>query len=58
MIHNQSFISGNYVLCVRDFDDAKGDIVKQYKIRKMDNNRGYYIAARRVMTSLPDLINH
>ncbi|XP_056008707.1 tyrosine-protein kinase Yes-like isoform X3 [Ostrea edulis] len=58
LIRESGTISGNYVLCVRDFDDAKGDIVKQYKIRKMDNNRGYYIAARRVMTSLPELINH
>ena len=24
----------------------------------MDNNGGFYIAARRVMTSLPELVNH
>nr|XP_022291986.1 tyrosine-protein kinase SRK2-like [Crassostrea virginica] len=49
---------GNYVLSVRDYEEAKGDTVKHYKIRNMDNNRGYYIAACRVMTSLPELITH
>lgn len=53
-----SFFKGNYVLSVRDYEDVKGDTVKHYKIRNMDNNRGYYIAARRVMSSLPELINH
>lgn len=43
---------------MRDYEDVKGDTVKHYKIRNMDNNRGYYIAARRVMSSLPELINH
>lgn len=52
------YFTGNYVLSVRDNDEVKGPTVKHYKIRNMDNNAGFYIAARRVMNSLPDLVNH
>lgn len=58
LIRESETSPGNYVLSVRDYEDVKGDTVKHYKIRNMDNNRGYYIAARRVMSSLPELINH
>ena len=58
--HHASFSLsvGNYVLSVRDHEQTKGNTVRHYKIRNMDNSAGYYIAARRVMPSLPDLISH
>lgn len=46
------------MLLVRDYEDVKGDIVKYYKIRNMDNNRGYYIVVRRVMFFLLEFINY
>jgi hypothetical protein len=58
MIDLYWIISGSFVLSVRDKDEVKGATVKHYKIRNMDNNGGFYIAARRVMTSLPELVSH
>ncbi|KAJ8306513.1 hypothetical protein KUTeg_017058 [Tegillarca granosa] len=49
---------GNFVLSVRDIHPEKGPTVKHYKIRNMDNNAGYYIAARRILSSLPELVDH
>lgn len=46
------------MLLVRDYEDVKGDIVKYYKIRNMDNNCGYYIVVRRVMFFLLEFINY
>jgi len=46
------------VLSVRDHEPTKGDTVKHYKIRNMDDGKGFFIAARRVMSTLPDLISH
>ncbi|XP_071135324.1 proto-oncogene tyrosine-protein kinase Src-like isoform X2 [Mytilus edulis] len=58
LIRESETSPGNYVLSVRDNDEVKGPTVKHYKIRNMDNNGGFYIAARRVMSSLPELVNH
>ncbi|CAG10022.1 unnamed protein product, partial [Tetraodon nigroviridis] len=47
---------GAYSLSIRDWDDNKGDHVKHYKIRKLDNG-GYYIttSCKRGMPKLADL---
>lgn len=58
LIRESETSPGNYVLSVHDHEATKGDTVKHYKIRNMDDNKGYYIAARRVLDSLPELINH
>ncbi|KAK3090929.1 hypothetical protein FSP39_015809 [Pinctada imbricata] len=58
LIRESETSPGNYVLSVRDYEQTKGDTVRHYKIRNMDNKAGYYIAARRVMSSLPELISH
>lgn len=58
----QFFISlllgtGAYSLSIRDWDDMKGDHVKHYKIRKLDNG-GYYITTRAQFETLQQLVQH
>ncbi|KAJ8367937.1 hypothetical protein SKAU_G00079650 [Synaphobranchus kaupii] len=48
---------GAYSLSIRDWDDAKGDHVKHYKIRKLDNG-GYYITTRTQFDTVPQLVEH
>lgn len=49
--------TGAYSLSIRDWDDAKGDNVKHYKIRKLDNG-GYYITTRAQFETLQKLVKH
>lgn len=49
--------SGAYSLSIRDWDEAKGDNVKHYKIRKLDNG-GYYITTRAQFDTLQKLVKH
>ncbi|MEQ2160595.1 Tyrosine-protein kinase yes [Goodea atripinnis] len=46
-----------YSLSIRDWDEAKGDNVKHYKIRKLDNG-GYYITTRAQFDTLQKLVKH
>ena len=48
---------GSYVLSLRDYDATKGDCVKHYKMRNMENG-GVYIAARRTFSSIIELVEH
>lgn len=48
---------GAYSLSIRDWDEAKGDHVKHYKIRKLDNG-GYYITTRAQFDTVPQLVQH
>lgn len=58
LIRESETAPGNYVLCVRSFQEGKGDVVKHYKIKPLDDNKGFFITARRTLPSLQDLINH
>lgn len=49
--------SGAYSLSIRDWDEAKGDHVKHYKIRKLDNG-GYYITTRSQFETVQQLVQH
>lgn len=49
--------TGAYSLSIRDWDDNKGDHVKHYKIRKLDNG-GYYITTRSQFDTVPQLVQH
>lgn len=49
--------TGAYSLSIRDWDDMKGDHVKHYKIRKLDNG-GYYITTRAQFETLQQLVQH
>lgn len=44
-------------MSIRDWDDMKGDHVKHYKIRKLDNG-GYYITTRAQFETLQQLVQH
>ncbi|KAH9519678.1 hypothetical protein Btru_003301 [Bulinus truncatus] len=48
---------GMYVLCVHDNDPKRGDCVKHYKIRKLDNG-GCYITSKSVFSTHSELIRH
>ena len=49
--------TGSYVLSIRDYDQTKGDCVKHYKMRNMDDG-GVYIAARRPFKTIMELVDH
>lgn len=53
----RSLSSGAYSLSIRDWDDNKGDHVKHYKIRKLDNG-GYYITTRSQFDTVQQLVEH
>ncbi|KAM7316128.1 hypothetical protein ACRRTK_024808 [Alexandromys fortis] len=48
---------GAYSLSIRDWDEVRGDNVKHYKIRKLDNG-GYYITTRAPFDTLQKLVKH
>ncbi|RXM37213.1 Tyrosine-protein kinase Yes [Acipenser ruthenus] len=50
-------LEGAYSLSIRDWDEMKGDNVKHYKIRKLDNG-GYYITTRAQFETLQKLVKH
>nr|XP_016853173.1 PREDICTED: tyrosine-protein kinase Blk [Anolis carolinensis] len=45
-----------FSLSIRD-STSQGDVIKHYKIRKMDNG-GYYICPKAMFFSLPELVKH
>lgn len=49
--------AGAYSLSIRDWEEAKGDNVKHYKIRKLDSG-GYYITTRVQFDALQKLVKH
>jgi hypothetical protein len=48
---------GGFSLSIRDYAEDKGDNVKHYKVRAMDAG-GYFIAPRRIFTTLEDFVQH
>ncbi|KAL4629407.1 proto-oncogene tyrosine-protein kinase Yrk-like isoform X1 [Arapaima gigas] len=57
LIRESETTKGAYSLSIRDWDDTKGDHVKHYKIRKLDNG-GYYITTRTQFDTVPQLVEH
>ncbi|XP_014899461.1 tyrosine-protein kinase yes [Poecilia latipinna] len=57
LIRESETTKGAYSLSLRDWDETKGDNVKHYKIRKLDNG-GYYITTRAQFVSLQMLVKH
>lgn len=50
-------VAGSYSLSVRDLDQDNGEVVKNYRIRNMDNG-GFYITAKISFNSLKELVQH
>ncbi|KAM9267866.1 tyrosine-protein kinase Fgr isoform 3-T3 [Morus bassanus] len=57
LIRESETTKGAYSLSIRDWDEAKGDHVKHYKIRKLDNG-GYYITTRAQFNTVQQLVQH
>uniref|UniRef100_A0A671LSX3 Tyrosine-protein kinase n=1 Tax=Sinocyclocheilus anshuiensis TaxID=1608454 RepID=A0A671LSX3_9TELE len=57
LIRESETTKGAYSLSIRDWDDVKGDHVKHYKIRKLDNG-GYYITTRTQFDTVQELVEH
>ncbi|XP_038651023.1 tyrosine-protein kinase Fgr isoform X2 [Scyliorhinus canicula] len=57
LIRESETTKGAYSLSIRDWDEVKGDHVKHYKIRKLDNG-GYYITTRAQFETVPQLVHH
>ena len=49
--------SGTYSLSITDHDPQKGQSVKHYRIRQLDDG-GYYITTRSQFREIADLIEH
>uniref|UniRef100_A0A672PYP3 Tyrosine-protein kinase n=1 Tax=Sinocyclocheilus grahami TaxID=75366 RepID=A0A672PYP3_SINGR len=57
LIRESETTKGAYSLSIQDWDETKGDHVKHYKIRKLDNG-GYYITTRAQFETLQQLVHH
>ncbi|XP_053820676.1 tyrosine-protein kinase Fgr isoform X4 [Vidua chalybeata] len=57
LIRESETTKGAYSLSIRDWDEAKGDHVKHYKIRKLDSG-GYYITTRAQFNTVQQLVQH
>ncbi|XP_060113489.1 proto-oncogene tyrosine-protein kinase Yrk isoform X1 [Heteronotia binoei] len=57
LIRESETTKGAYSLSIRDWDEVKGDHVKHYKIRKLDNG-GYYITTRAQFETVQQLVQH
>ncbi|KAM7373118.1 hypothetical protein PAMP_007998 [Pampus punctatissimus] len=57
LIRESETTKGAYSLSIRDWDDNKGEHVKHYKIRKLDNG-GYYITTRSQFDTVQQLVEH
>ncbi|OWK54127.1 Proto-oncogene tyrosine-protein kinase Yrk [Lonchura striata] len=57
LIRESETTKGAYSLSIRDWDEAKGDHVKHYKIRKLDSG-GYYITTRAQFNTIQQLVQH
>ncbi|XP_073420105.1 tyrosine-protein kinase Fgr [Dendrobates tinctorius] len=57
LIRESETTKGAFSLSIRDWDNTKGDHVKHYKIRKIDNG-GFYITTRVQFDSVQELVQH
>ena len=47
---------GGFALSIKDYDQERLYHVKHYKIKPLDNNRGYFITTRQTFATLADLV--
>lgn len=47
---------GGYALSIKDWDQERSYHIKHYKIKPLDNNRGFFITTRQTFNSLQDLV--
>ena len=47
---------GGFALSIKDWEQERSYHVKHYKIKPLDNDRGYYITTRQTFPALQDLV--
>lgn len=57
LIRNSEQTTGNYSLSIRTWEHEKGDHVKHYKIKAMENG-GFYVTSRKTFYSLEGLVSY
>ncbi|XP_053201988.1 tyrosine-protein kinase Fyn-like [Panonychus citri] len=57
LIRNSEQTAGAYSLSIRDWESSKGDHVKHYKIKTLDNG-GYFVTTRKTFPTLQDLVDY
>lgn len=57
LIRNSEQTTGAFSLSIRDFEPTKGDHVKHYKVKTMDNG-GFFVTTKRTFSSLQELISY
>ncbi|XP_067139502.1 tyrosine-protein kinase Fyn-like [Centruroides vittatus] len=57
LIRNSEQTSGAFSLSVRDWEPQKGDHVKHYKVKALDNG-GFYVTTRKTFATLQELISY
>lgn len=55
LIRNSEQTAGAYSLSIRDWESVKGDHVKHYKIKTLDNG-GYFVTTRKTFNTLEELV--
>ena len=55
LIRNSEQTDGAYSLSIRDWESNKGDLVKHYKIKTLDNG-GYFVTTRKTFNTLQELV--
>ncbi len=58
LIREREADTREYALTIRDSDDQRGGTVKHYKIKRLDNNDGFFITTRRTFPALRDLVEY
>lgn len=57
LIRDRETENGEYALTIKDFDQERGDSVKHYKIKRLENG-GFYITTRRTFATLQELVSY
>jgi tyrosine-protein kinase Src len=56
LMRNSEQNPGGFALSIKDWDPERMFHVKHYKVKPLDNNRGYYITTRQTFNSLVELV--
>uniref|UniRef100_L7M6T6 Tyrosine-protein kinase n=1 Tax=Rhipicephalus pulchellus TaxID=72859 RepID=L7M6T6_RHIPC len=57
LIRNSEQTTGAFSLSIRDFEPTKGDHVKHYKVKAMDNG-GFFVTTKKTFSTLQELISY
>lgn len=55
--HREQTQAGGYSLSIKDYETSKGDHVKHYKIKTLDQG-GFYVTTKMTFSSLQQLVSY